>query len=557
MNEQIASDPITTLGFLPGADIDAAAFPPEDLAAAEALIAGFLGANLPDLDFSREGTLYEKWVRPGAVSYLVARRMHETAMASMTVAGATSAPDADPDLVAAILSNFLVEPDPGSVATGEAMVQVSSSRTYRIGAGTLFVTEQGLEFASSATVVTTTSEPMEGQVPLLPGPTPGAWHFMVPLSAVTAGSVHNIPRGTQFRPGIQIPSLILATARSSFSGGRDGEIPSDLKARIVRELSVRNMVSEASLESTIRASFPDLVHVSVTDMSDPAISRNRNPLCGGLPSGGIADVWVRTTRAPLYSTVRVRAVATQEDPEVYRAVLPRDLAPGHYRVRSIRPAARNWSGTYAILSRTKSLDLSVPSGWTGPMPSRIHSPIQGAYSMWQTSEVVFRAGFDTPGAGAPEMDVEIEVFLQPGIPEIQAMVSDPRNRVAGSDLLVRGCVPCMVSVSDLVVGTDGDAEVSADLIRARVSDYIHSVRPGQGVRADAIACAAKSVPGAVSVDLPIRITGTILAPDPAGSAVTISSTRVLDVPASEELGFSPACVAFFADPLDIPVRIDR
>lgn len=559
MSPKVATTPISSLGFVPGESLDASQFSTKDLADAELLIAQFLSEEFPSIDFNREGTIYEHWVRPGAVEYLINRRLHETAQNSSTLKGIEEDPDGvDAGIAAAVLSNYLVSQNSGTSAVGQIKLVVSSNRAYRLSKGLSFSTEDGKVFVTTETVVTTSSTPGQDQVPLL---AEGAnlWYFLVPVSAAEPGESYNIPRGTRLSPSGAITSLVTASAFSSFSGGTNAEGFDGIRSRILRELSVRNLTSEFSLESTIRDSFPDLQYCSAVGMGSAVISRNRSPLIG-TPIGGIVDVYVRTSTTPVYRTFEAEATLVEGELEIFKLSLGRDVAPGHYFVRSIRPSSLTFAGTYEIISSTRSINNLVSSTAAGvtsaESPNRISEVVQGGYSRWQENEVVFRASLTEPrNLDGGNLAVQVEVFVMPDIDAIQDLVSRRDIRVGGTDYLVRAFVPCLVSLSSIRVKVSQEEPGLESQIRGEIMSYVNSVRPGDGVRVDSIVAKIRAVPSVVSVDLPIKVTGTVYPPGIHPTEVIYSSRSVLQVPTEGTLGFGPENVAFFLESGDIPLEI--
>jgi hypothetical protein len=143
----------------------------------------------------------------------------------------------------------------------------------------------------------------------------------------------------------------------------------------------------------------------------------------------------------------------------------------------------------------------------------------------------------------------------PKIDEIQDIVSADEVRVAGTDFLVRGFIPCFLSFSELRVRVASMTQVTADSVRAVISTYVHLIPPGGGVRVDEIVCAVKGLAGVLSVDLPIAITGEVFSPDADRTRVSFKSRSVLDVPVVTRLGIGPQNTAFFVEPSQIPITI--
>ena len=554
---KVATNPISDLSFVEGENLNDAKFPREELQAAEQVVAQFLSDAYPELDFFTDSTIYDLIIRPSSVLYLIFRRQIETFRNTMSVKDIEANPElAEAEVVAAVLSNYLIALNTGSNAQGVAKIQVSSDRTFRLRQDLVFTSQTGLEFTLDQTVVTTNSDnPSEGQIRLIqPDPAVENWIFYVPVTAVEAGSLYNIPAGTQLEIGLEFTDLSLITANLDFSGGTDGEGFEDLNQKILDSLSARNMVSRSSIFSTLRDQIPTLTATNTQGMGDDLIFRNRNTLIG-TPVGGIVDVYVRTSAPPSYKTIEKTAKAVSGETLKYSFTLNRDDAPGHYFIRNIRPAGGPYLGTYKVDSETVRINTSTAG--VDIRPNLINEVGEGTYSRWQETDVVIEVEpFDPQVSDAAgELTVAVEVFYMPRIDEIQELLSAEDNRVAGTDFLARGFIPCFLSFSEIRVRVASATQVTADAIRAAVSAYVHSITPGGGVRVDEVVCAIKGIAGVLSVDLPIRITGEVFSPDADRTRVTFNSRSVLNVPTDLTLGVGPANTAFFVEPGQIPITI--
>jgi hypothetical protein len=489
MSSKVATDPISTLSFVKGENLNDETFSPSELLAAERVIAQFLTDSFPAIDFYSDSTVYDLIIRPTSVIYLIFRRQLETFRKTMSVKDVEENPElADADVVAAILSNYLITLNSGSSARGVAKIQIASSRSIRLREGLVFSTASGLEFALDQTVVTTTSTNLDtGQVRMIqPDPAIENWVFYAPLTAVQEGSIYNIAGGTQLQISLEITDLSLITANLDFSGGTDGEGFDNLGQLILDSLSARNMVSRSSLFSSIRDQISSLTAVSTQGMGDSLIFRNRNTLIGA-PVGGIVDVYIRTSGPPAFVTIEKTATLVSGETLKYEFTIDRDDCPGHYFIRGIRPSGGPYLGSYAVDSKTVRIDTRDTDASGAEVHRNIINQVrEGTYSRWQETDVVIEVQpYDpqtlvTPG----ELQVAVELFYMPYLAEIQDIVSDDGTRVAGTDFLVRGFVPCFLTFSEIRVRVTSASQVSVDSIRAAISSYVHTIPPGSGIRID-------------------------------------------------------------------------
>lgn len=283
--------------------------------------------------------------------------------------------------------------------------------------------------------------------------------------------------------------------------------------------------------------------------------RSRQTLIGA-PVGGVVDVYVRTSETPVSVLVEKTATAVVGEVETFSCTIARDDAPGHYFVRSIRPASGSYTGTYPIISTTRSINnvVAAPDG-TERIPNRIVSVMHGVYSRWQETTVRFSAPSSEVLQITDEgLSVVVDLFCLPWVAEIQDLLSDPETRVGGTDFLAKAFVPCMVTLSNIRVRASSRmvTEVS---VRSAIMGYINRLAAGARVRVDGIVSTITSIPSVISVDLPITITGEVYCPDAEMSVRRFSSTSILEVPLDEAVGIGPDNTAFFVEAEQIPAFI--
>lgn len=544
MNPEERHDPLGP-GPFPERAIDPSGFLPEELAAEEAFIASLLSARFPDLDVSPGSSIYESWVRPGAVVSASAQKAAARLRRSMTVSGIreSSFSDLDPDAAGSLLSSFLMDTDSGELARGEVSVQVSSDRLASVRAGFSFVSESGVQFSVSETVSVPPSGMLQGS--------DGTWTFRVPVVADSPGESGNVPAGEPMVPQGEIPLLVRAYAAFPFSGGRSGSSPRDIASAVLSSVSRRSSGTPASMLSLLKSENPEVDRVSAVGSLSPLMSRNKGGV-QGFPRPGFEDVYVRTFRT--LSSKVFRTTATKVSGRNYVALVPRDAFPGHAYVSSVVPVSSpNSSGGLEV----SSFSRKVGKGWPGSLstfPGREPTARDCAFSMWQESEV----GFSLPEGGpegGPEEEVDLVLVGLPWIDGAQEVLSADETLPVGVDRVVKGFVPCIVSVGGVSVKTEGGADrrsVKSGIEAAFMREVADASGRG-GLRADRLICAFMSVQGVQGVDVPLRMSGTLVTPD--GGEIGMSSTSVIRIPDRPELGFGPYNADFFPDPRGIEVTV--
>lgn len=554
--------PTTTLGFIPGQNLDDRLFSQTDIAAAELLLQQYLSDAFPSLNLSKASSLYDINIRPRAIAYLLSRAEWESFQATRSLKGVVEHPElASAAIVDAILSNNLLTRRLGSKAAGRLRVTVGLDGIYVLPKTSNLTTDTGLVFhpQQDYRISTTPSAESDLRLYVQPG---GTHYFLLPVVADQNGVAHQLADGVQFKIGSLVPSLILAAAYGNFQGGLDDETNGALIARIPEGQSVKNQVSRLSIAATLKEKFPEILDLSVQGMNDPAMIRNSHNLVG-MKVGGYADIYVRTGTTFSVGSVKKSATLIDIDGDnnaTYRVSLDRDDYPGNYSVRGILPDDGDALGSYLILSETKGFENRVnaddqPIGLV--RPNRLVTAAEAAYSRFQTSNILFRVDYDAALGTRPvdqfsiNLGVTVELAWMPLIKEIQQFVSDRSRGVCLADYLVRAAIPCFVQLSTVTV--EADLGTSAQDVRLAVYRYINGVKMGEILRVDAIISAIKAVPGVRFVRLPIQLTGSVYAP--TGSVLSIRGSSAMAIPSAPEHQVVPDNTAFIVEMSDIPIAL--
>ena len=552
------STPITTLGFVPGQNLNDQQFDPEELAAAELLLRQYLVDAFPTLNAFQNSTIYDLVIRPRAVTYMLSRAEWSALRATSSLKGILENPDlAEQAVVDAVLSNNLLVRRMGSRATGRIRVILQKSGTYSISNDVVASTATGQSFApkESYRVTLVPSEENDIQLQSLAD---GSFYFLLPVIANTNGLDHQLHDGQQVTFSIPIDGLVVAAAYGNFQGGSDDETNEELIARIPEAQSVKNL----SIRAALRETFPDIMDVSVQGMNGPAMTRNSHNALG-LKTGGYSDIYVRTGQTVSVGTVSKTATLIdidEDDNATYRVILGRDDFPGHYVVRSVLPDLVKIVGSWLILSENKSFENrvdGVDQAIGTERPNKIVDVQEACYSRYQTNEILFRVDFDESLGTLPadqfasSMKVSVEVAWMPLIKEIQQFVNDRDRGIMMADQLVKAAVPCFIQLSVLQI--EADSGTSTTDIRQAVYSYINGIPMGQKLRADEIVSAIKSVKGVRFVQLPIKITGDIYAP--TGAVMEVRGDSSLTIPNRPDLQVVPDNTAFIIEMSDIPMSL--
>ena len=544
MSSANIQDPYSGFGPFPSGVITSDEFTSEELQLEESISASLIQEHFPELDITPGSTMYEFWVRPGAVSAAAVRKAATRYRKSTTFKGLGEFPEGDADLVSVdyLLSNYFEELRLGKNATGVITVFISSSRLFRVDAGAIFTTEGGLSYRA----INEVSASGVG----LRSPSPDLWSLNVPVEAISPGEKFNIPAGIEFRMSTTVSGFVRAAAATAFSGGESGEALSEVSDRVMASLSARNMTSESSILAAIKDASPETDMVKVVGFGNPLMARNKMG-AGGFPVGGIVDVYVKTSKS--ITTKFITKTATKVAGTLnYTFSIGRDDYPGHYGVRSILPATGSSAGTFRIVSETRT-----PDKVGDELESRIVSDSDISFSVWQKTNITFavESADSVPLANA-SIEVVVEVWGLPDIDVAQDLLSDPATRVAATDYMAKAFVPAIVSCSLIKVSVDPTiSDLAADsMIRAAFQKEISSIPIGGKIRVDRIVAAMMKLEGVDEVDLPLKVSAAVYHPIGVGYR-TYASTSVIEIATEADFGYGPDNTSFFTDPDGISIQV--
>jgi hypothetical protein len=544
MNPSNIQDPYSGFGPFPSGLITADQFTAEELQFEESIAVDLMQSHFPELDLTPGSTMYEFWVRPGAVLAASIRKAASRYRKSTTFKGLGEFPPGDPDLVAAdyLLSNYFEELRLGKNATGLITVFISSSRFFRIDVGSIFTTEGGLTYRAI--------EEVSGSGDTLLAPASDLWALRVRVEATAPGGQFNIPTGVEFQMSNPASGFVRAVSTYAFAGGESVESLTEVSGRVMASLSARNMVSEAAIFAAIKDVSPQTEMVKVVGFGDPLMTRNKMG-AGGFPIGGIVDAYIKTSNSIVTRFITKTATKVAGTTN-YSFSIGRADYPGHYGVRSILPVSGSVAGTFRIVSEIRS-----PDKIGDELESRIVLDSDISFSVWQKTNIVFSVESADPVSSSSEtIEVAVEVWGLPDLDKAQDLLSDPVTRVAATDYMAKAFVPAIVSCSKIAASVDPsisalDAEA---MIRSAFEKEIASIPVGGRVRVDRLVSAIMSIEGVHEVDLPLKVSADVYHPIGVGYR-NYSSTTGIDIATEASFGYGPGNTTFFTDQDGISVQI--
>jgi hypothetical protein len=528
-----------------------------DVTSALALVTQLVQEKNPDLDV-RRGVLHDLVLYFSAI--LAAAKDTEIARvrSSMSLKAINADPTlADTDLVDAVLSNFRVTRKVGAKATGQITIVLDKLLPTTIVAGArfttlgqVFITERAFAARTDAAFVVSTDDVVIAEVGA------GTYSFTISVIAENTGASDTVLRGTAFAVAIPPAHLSRAFAAADFVQGTSIETNQEFIARFESGIAAKTWSNRSTITALIidQAQFEDIVGTSIVGMGDAEMFRDQHSLLP-ISYGGRTDVYVRSQALPLSTTKTVTAtlVATVENGGVWQFSVARDDVPGFYEVARVALASAAATDTgYEVTTTTRSFDISG----TGFKPD-IETAQEAAFSSFQTATVQFLDTNTSTAALTINQSTQSYSVTFRGMPlisEIQEFLDSRSVRNPAGDVLVRGAVPCFLTVNFSLRKRSGAADPNVNAIRLAVAAAVNKLEfPGElhaSLISDAIQDNLDSSVAIAKIDL----LGRILRPD--GTKRIIRDNDVLDIPDEPALGVSGRTVAFLLDPQNIGITIE-
>jgi len=485
------------------------------------------------------------------------------------------------EAVDAIASNFNVTRDLGVTVEGRVKIQVTTSRVYYVGNNFQLVHPSsgavyGVTRSYRADPTATSDSASSGVLRLYKEAT--GYYFLLPVKSADSKSNISAPHNSALilnAANTSLEGFIAARAFGNFSSGRPVETDRQLIARFQGGLSTKGLLSPQSMQALLPEVFPTLFTqgsdrkavLSVVGANDPELNRGRS-LAFGIPSFGLADVYIRTARSIKVDTFTATARFQSYTPpggspsNTWVVVLDSSV-PGFptwfYDVVSLHFVDVNGvTQTTAVDSIAFSADATAANQLAGG--NAVTSADVARFSKYQVctlSTTLTDAVAGSPVAGTTTTEVQVTVSYMPSIGEIQDFFLQSANRILAADYLVKAVIPCTLS-TQLLLDKAGQAvsdEVTKQSIRQAICDYVNALPFGEEVAVSRIVDICHNY-NVRRVDLPVTLNGTILLPS-ASSTVKFVPTLTNDTmsipydPLFLSYGMSAKTTMFFIDYNDV------
>lgn len=522
----------------------------------EAYIQQILTETFPDRDYTVGTTLYWNVVVPlaaGAAALLTNGRLIQ---ASLYLDNIRANPElATEEMASLLLKNYFVEAESGTRSTGQVEIVVSSLSSYVIQSGTQF-TFDGLTYETTQTIYayTSASQVTQANDRLVQPKSDGNYRFLVPVQASAIGASYFVRKGSVLSLSSAPRSFVKSVAASDISGGTDDESFSDLAARVPTTFAGQTFGSESNISSLVTGQFPGS-KVSVTGMGDQEMLRDKHNILG-VSTGGMQDVWVATQTNAAKAQYTWTATLVNTVSKLWRLTVPASDVPGVYVALEVYPEGSDQSG---ISISSQSRGYSLPTSGYKPI---VESGAEAAFSKYQTLTIEFVDNVSNH-AGLSAGDTasyDVTVLEMPLIEDISNFFVTNKYFHRASNTLVRGAVPCVVSISAVVRLLDSDFEQSISLaqLKSEIITRVYSLGFDYGVLSsslihDVIHDYLTGRSNVASTEMVLQ--GDIYAPN--GEKLILRSDNELRIPSEPAKQVTPRTTVFLVDSDSIDISFER
>lgn len=528
---------------------------PAAVAETQQLLSQLLQERHPELTLGA-GVFHDLVLHFSAVCQAVATQTVTRLQTSAALATVRADPAAaDPTVVDTVLSNFGVTRRQGSRAAGlltfvfsDAISAVLSASVDFAAGGASFRLDGSFVGRPPGSIISASHER------LLIARGDGTYAITLPATATTAGRAGNVRRGTQFATTVPLPRFVMAFAATDFANGANVESNASLAARAKFGVAGRSLSHRDAIVATLQEhpAFIGTAQFSIIGCGNAELQRDRHGIWP-VSSPGVVDVYVRSQPLPAATETQLPAtlIEKQDDRSIWQLAIPRDVAPGFYKVLEISVNLQvNVNLQCEILADLRGMDLS------DPLPPLIETIEEAAYTVYQTAIIQF-ADYSTNVqslALGHSQAYAVVLSSMPGLTAAQTICSDPQQRNLTADLLVRAPVPCDVGVACRIEQGSGTAALDVAAIQIAVADVVNSLDfPGQ-LHAAVIVETVQGFLSRRQAVAAVTLQGQVRQPD--GQVIALSPTsgtlRLPELPSRMTTGRT---TAFFLRPEDVQLEI--
>lgn len=516
-------------------------------------ISRLIAEKYPDVDTSR-GVIHDliAFLAGGVVGGLLETEIQRLLDSRSLLAISKDPSLADSELVDHILSNFRISRTTSEAATGEVRIVVSGNTPISVPKDTLF-TANNVAFKTADVYIarpvgTLAINPSDR---VLRNRNDGKFEFVVPVTCTLAGTIGNIKSDIPLAISTVLPGFVTAVAASDFTGGSAIESNTELIARMNTGIPAKVLAGASNVIASLTANYlkGTSSYFSVLGFGDAEQTRDQMGLFP-ISSGSRTDVYIknRNTPVPVKRAISATVISKTTDTVIWRATLQNTDFPGFYKLLSTTRAATSAS---LVVQVTRGYDTS---GSRYAVPA-IRTALQSVFSAYQTA--VLSITETNPSDMATLVVGSVAVFditaaTVPGLNSIQDFANHPSNRSFGSDVLIKGAVPCFVSATVEIIKPLGDADPDILAIQNAVSQFINGLAFKPTLYATQISPIVNALLPTGTIVSKVTLLGEILRPDGQTQTLTGAGLELPNLPA---VLVTPRTTAFFAYSDDVRVNV--
>jgi hypothetical protein len=526
-----------------------------------ALFSQWVAERHPNVELSRgvfhDLVLYFNSALNAAVQENVSRVMQSNSLLAIS-----QNPElADASLVDAVLSNFNLTRDAGTIASGEALVIVNKPLSTQITAG-IALSANGVQFLPARTFVGVppgVAANFDGARTLVPVGD-GTYAFKITVVAVEAGVTGNILRNTKFTPAVAPSNVASIVAATDFTGGADPLTNAEYINKLADGLTAKTIGGRKAFAALIRAQadFQNIPHMSVVGFGDAEQKRDQHGLFP-VSGGGRVDIYVQThsiaQRVENLLTATYIGPAAANDATagtIWEVTLNKDTAPGFYDIVRIAKINDTQNSGYGIVFRTRGYNIAG-----GDYAPDIQTLAESEYTRYKTLTVRFLDVDTLPANLTARQSTAIYSVTTIGMPLIGALqdfMSGRDIRCRTADVLVKAAIPCLTTINFKIRKAADEADPDIASIKAEIVAAIAKIGFSGQLSASVVGSAAhKYLSGQQSVS-EMDIFGRILRPD--GRVVYLRDSGRIQIPDDPDNLVSAKTTVFLVSEDDIEIDID-
>ena len=503
----------------------------------------------------RRGAISDLNLHLHALVYAAAKDLIDRTDKSRSIKEIKENPETvESDTIDAVFSNYQLEREEGTAATGKLTIVLNALEEVTISAGDIF-TVGSLTYTSDDTYTARTTEDdiTSSTDKLLRQSSNNQYSFVISVTADTVGESYNVARGTKFTPSSTIENFVTSYAETDFTGGEEIEPVEDLLEKLEAGAAVKGFSSEAGIDAFIRniSGLEDIVDISVVGSNNAAQRRYHSIF--PIYFGGRVDVYVRTAELPETLTVTKTATLVEKTTEggVWQFSITKDEAPGFYRVSKVVLEDSEGTG-FEIENDVRSYNISDVE----PAPD-IDNAEEAAYSSYQTTTIRFLdtiTDANTLTINSSTNDYDVDIEYMPHIDTIQNEINSNENGSKISDVLVKAAVPCFLSVNFTIVKKTTEETPDLDELKEAIASAVNKQNFTGALQGSLILFNVYPHLFGTQTVKDLDIYGEILQPN--GEVVVLRDSQTIEVPDSPEDMVTASTVGFILGVDDIGISVE-